>query len=634
MKFNKILIVSLILISLFAIGAVSATDNNGTDVIEISDADEVQAIDEVVKDSDKLLDDGEKNLNETNAKVHVDVDDTERGENIQVNVSVTDVGDDFNFTEVRFNLSLDGRQINAQPGVLDENGKCQLEIDQHNMNVGRFYIEATLYNATDGKAIIKGGNSFNINPNNYILNVENIEANPYEIVTIPVTVTDSKGNKVSIGGQAIVTISWSGDSLSKRISVQDGEGQAVFNFTDIIGIFNSMDFESMMGDNGAMNWGEMFSGAGANTTQFDWKNMNWSDMGSMFSDEGFNWTEMFSEGGMTDALANMMAVTFEYIFTPGIYTVNATLLPSQTVNGTNATSNLTILYPDDVAYLADVTVPKKYGDNTTVKLKVVDKRSIPMPNITVNVIIDGENFGYVELDENATAKFVITNLRNGDHKLEFSTPVNGTQVNGTTEFSINVPNVGSQISAKAASIVAVNTANDGKVGEYFTATLKDSSGNVLPNKKVQITIATKKYTVTTDEDGVAKLQLNIAKANTYTCSICFLADNTYNSSFEMVKVTVKKQASKIAPAKKSYTFKVKAKKTVKVTLKNAKGKAIKGKYVTLKIKNKTFKAKTNNKGVATIKVNFAKKGKYTALAKFAGDNTYKAISKKVKVVIK
>lgn len=329
-----------------------------------------------------------------------------------------------------------------------------------------------------------------------------------------------------------------------------------------------------------------------------------------------------------------MAVTFEYIFTPGIYTVNATLLPSQTVNGTNATSNLTILYPDDVAYLADVTVPKKYGGNTTVKLKVVDKRSIPMPNITVNVLIDGDKFGYVKLDENATAKFDITNLRNGNHKLEFSTSVNGTQVNGTTEFSINVPNVGSEISAKATSIVAVNTANDGKVGEYFTATLKDSSGNVLPNKKVQITIATKKYTVTTDEDGVAKLQLNIAKANTYTCSICFLADNTYNSSFEMVKVTVKKQASKIAPAKKSYTFKVKAKKTVKVTLKNAKGKAIKGKYVTLKIKNKTFKAKTNNKGVATIKVNFAKKGKYTALAKFAGDNTYKAISKKVKVVIK
>jgi hypothetical protein len=100
------------------------------------------------------------------------------------------------------------------------------------------------------------------------------------------------------------------------------------------------------------------------------------------------------------------------------------------------------------------------------------------------------------------------------------------------------------------------------------------------------------------------------------------------------KVTVKKQTTKLAAAKKTYTFKAKATKKVKVTLKNAKGKAIKGKWITLKIKNKTFKAKTSAKGVATITVKFTKKGKYTALAKFAGDNTYKASSKKVKIILK
>ena len=639
MKFNKILIISMILISLFAIGAASAATGNADDIVEISDIDEVQNIEEVTQDevsqdeaaqdSDAILadDDDETKLEATNAKVHVDVNDTEIGENLEVNVSLTDVDEDFNFSEVRYDIFRDGREI-ASNLTFDQNGKGNFSIDHHGLTVGQYYIEATVYNLTNGNVIVKGGNSFKVNPDNYIINVENIEANLYDTVTIPVTVTNSKGNKNMTNGKAIVTINWSGDSLSQCINITNGEGKAIFNFTDILGIFTAMNFASMMGDSGAMDWSSMFSQGGFNTSTFDWKNMNWSQMSTMFNGDGMNWSAMFNgNGGMTDTLSNMMAVTFEYIFVPGIYTVDTTFLPSQTQNGTNTTSNLTVLYPDDYAYLADVSVPKKYGDKTTVNLKVVDKRSKPMANITVSVVIDGASFGDVKLDENATAKFVLTNMGSGNHTLEFSSVINGTKSNGTTEFTVNLPKVNSTITAKDISIVA------GKSGQYFTATLKDASGNVLANKEVQI-IVDKKYTVTTDQNGNAKVQLNIAKANTYTCSICYLGDDSYNAAFEMVKVTVKKQTTKLNPAKKSYTFKAKAKKKVKVTLKNANGKAIKGKQITLKIKNKTFKAKTNAKGTATITVKFTKKGKYTVTTKFAGDNTYNSVSKKIKIRIK
>lgn len=637
MKSNKILILSMILIALFAIGAVSAGDDNATDVVELSDVDEVQAIDDVNQDSDDLLSDGQANDANKNPKVNVSAKDVGMGENITVDVSVYNVDENYNFSEVGFNLSIDGNKINNDPFTFNETGKAQISFRPYlnYNNVGKYYVEAMVYNLTDGSKIINGGNSFNILPYDYTVIVENVEANVYDIVTIPVTVTDSKGNKTGINGQAIVTIFWSGDSLSKRISVENGEGQATFNFTDILGIFTSMDFASMMGDNGAMDWEEMFSGAGYNTSSFDWKNMNWSNMGSMFSgDGGMNWSAMFSgDGNMTDALSNMMKVTFEYIFTPGKYNVTTTFLESRNNNAANTTSNLTILYLEDVAYLADITLPKKQGGNTTVKLKVVDKRSNPLANLTVSVLIDGKTFGDVKLNENATAKFVLTSLGNGDHKLEFSSVVEGNKTNGTTEFTINVPKVDSKLTANAITIDAVNTAIDGKVGSYFSVTLKDASGNALANKNVQIIIAATKYTATTGNDGVAKIQLNIAKADTYTCSICFLGDDLYNSAFEMVKVTVKKQSAKITPAKKSYKFKANAKKTVKVTLKNAKGKAIKGKTVTLKIKNKTFKAKTNAKGVASIKVKFTKKGKYTAKVSLDGDSTYQA-SGKVKLTLR
>jgi hypothetical protein len=71
------------------------------------------------------------------------------------------------------------------------------------------------------------------------------------------------------------------------------------------------------------------------------------------------------------------------------------------------------------------------------------------------------------------------------------------------------------------------------------------------------------------------------------------------------------------------------------TLKNSKGKAIKKVRVTLKVKGKTFVAKTNNKGKATFKIkNLTKKGKYSAVVTYKGNNYYNKSTKKVKFVIK
>ena len=64
------------------------------------------------------------------------------------------------------------------------------------------------------------------------------------------------------------------------------------------------------------------------------------------------------------------------------------------------------------------------------------------------------------------------------------------------------------------------------------------------------------------------------------------------------------------------------------------GKALAGKKITFKVNKKTYTAKTNSKGIATVKIVIKKKGKYTASAKFAGDSAYKAISKKARITVK
>ena len=202
--------------------------------------------------------------------------------------------------------------------------------------------------------------------------------------------------------------------------------------------------------------------------------------------------------------------------------------------------------------------------------------------------------------------------------------------NITVEVPVEVP---VYINQTATSIVASALTTTAKVAKTLSITLKDASGKVLASKAVQVTVNGKTSTVTTDKNGVAKVNVNYANAGTYYYTLSFLGDNDYKASMKAVKVTVNKQATKATFAKK--TFKVKAKtKKVSFTLKDAKGKAIKGKKITFTVNKKTYTANTNAKGIATVKVKLTKKGKYTAVAKFAGDNTYKAISKKAVITIK
>lgn len=197
--------------------------------------------------------------------------------------------------------------------------------------------------------------------------------------------------------------------------------------------------------------------------------------------------------------------------------------------------------------------------------------------------------------------------------------------NVTVEVPVAINPVQTAISASDLSATA-------KVAKSLLVTLKDANGRALSNKVIKVLVNGKESNIVTDSNGVAKINVNYANAGTYYYVLSFLGDNDYKACLKSVKVTVAKQATKAIFAKK--TFKVKATKKISFTLKDAKGKAIKGKKITFTVNKKTYVAKTNAKGVATVKVKLTKKGKYAAVAKFAGDNAYKAISKKAKIIVK
>lgn len=281
------------------------------------------------------------------------------------------------------------------------------------------------------------------------------------------------------------------------------------------------------------------------------------------------------------------------------------------------------------------------GDNLVITL--TDSEGNPIADVDeISVVINDENIpsqmdnGVTTINiSDFTGKVNIVASFAGNTNFKESTATLNTYIvvktvteviNNTIVEYVNKTLESTSIDANALTATA-------KVAKTLSVTLKDASGKAIANKVITYSINGVTKTVKTDANGIAKITVNQAKAGAYYYSLCFLGDDDYKSAFKSVKVTVNKQATKAVF--KAKTFKVKAKtKKVSFTLKDASGKAIKGKKITVKVNGKTYTAKTNAKGVATVSLKITKKGKYTATAKFAGDTTYKAITKKAKITLK
>lgn len=173
-----------------------------------------------------------------------------------------------------------------------------------------------------------------------------------------------------------------------------------------------------------------------------------------------------------------------------------------------------------------------------------------------------------------------------------------------------------------------------KAKKYLVATLKTNDGKLIKNANIIVNINGKKSVLTTDSNGQVKFSTNKLVPKTYTAVISFAGNAKYVNSSAKVKVVIKKLTPKFVAKKKTFKVKTKTKKYT-VTLKNNKNKVMKNKKVTLRVKGKTYKAKTNKKGKATFKITkLSKKGTFKGVIRFAGNKYYKAIKKTVKIKVK
>ena len=169
-------------------------------------------------------------------------------------------------------------------------------------------------------------------------------------------------------------------------------------------------------------------------------------------------------------------------------------------------------------------------------------------------------------------------------------------------------NVTFTVNASKAKIINKNVKVDYNSNYKYKIMIIGVDGNPVNGVEIKISINAKVKTYKTDSKGYITIKL----------------DKTYTPGKYTVKLSYKGKSSKhvitvkqILKSKKVVKVKKNAKKAVlKAQLKSGNGKAIKGKKITFKVKGKTYKVKTNKKGIAKITL------KNKVIKKFKAGKTY------------
>jgi hypothetical protein len=305
-------------------------------------------------------------------------------------------------------------------------------------------------------------------------------------------------------------------------------------------------------------------------------------------------------------------------------------------------SNVLNLYYEGNTNFQDIenkVILSKSNEGVIITLLDQNLNPVAGKEITVSLIESDNNLSIspvkLLLDENGTAKFTL-NLVEGNYMFMASFIGDSYYKSSNATFTVNVTKRSSPHIIVEETLIK---------GDEFKVVLIDDNYNPIANKAIKfVVILNNKVvltkTATTNANGEAKLTgLSKLSNGNYTVKISF-GDDYYKDSSLTKKITIKrtvakkivKKATKLYVPKKTFKAKKKVKKLT-ATLKNGK-KVIKGRKIVFIINKKKYTAKTNKKGVATVKIKLSKKKTYKVTVKFAGDKYYKASKRTSKVVIK
>lgn len=285
--------------------------------------------------------------------------------------------------------------------------------------------------------------------------------------------------------------------------------------------------------------------------------------------------------------------------TDGIAQINAGDLGNSSLKvqyeSRSISENITVL-----STIESSDVKKCVNVKTGFKPIFKDANGNPLANTEVRLIINGNDYNIVT-DSNGVAVF--------DNKLAIA----------NYEVILINPATGENAVANIKVVDRI-TGNKNIVMDYLDGTkfkvrVYDDNGNpAKAGEIVKIKANGITYKCKTDKNGYAKLNIGLIPKS-------YKIITTY-------KGVTKTNTLKVKQVLKAKNIKVSKKKSIKfsATLKWSNGKAIKNKKITFKFKGKTYTAKTNKKGVATITIkNNFKAGSYKMYVVYVKDKLVKTV---------
>lgn len=300
----------------------------------------------------------------------------------------------------------------------------------------------------------------------------------------------------------------------------------------------------------------------------------------------------------------------------------AVIIPSKTVageydviisvNGKNVSStsptSVKVMPSVSISSIVAGDITRGYNSSYDFKARFLDKNANPLNNKVITFVLNGNDYE-VKTDEYGYATFSNA-LPSGVYNITAVNPA--TSQSETYKITIvdrisGNKNINMDYSYSATYKVRVFADNGNPVGAGETVVVK------IDGKKVK--------EVKTDADGYATYTVKNNALTVKTHSIAAEYKGAAVSNKLAVKQILKSKNVKVKRSAKTKKF--------TATLKTTSGKAIKNKKITFKIKGKTYSAKTNKKGVATIKVTQnLKVGKYSVTIKYLKDTIKKTLTVK------
>ena len=269
---------------------------------------------------------------------------------------------------------------------------------------------------------------------------------------------------------------------------------------------------------------------------------------------------------------------------------------------TSSPKSIKVLPSQTTSSIIAEDLTRAYNSQYDFKARLLDKNANPLKNKVVNFVINGNDYE-ITTDEYGYA-YLRNTLNVGSYQVTVENPA-------TNEKSLRNVTIVSRITGNKDM-----TFDYSYSGTYKIRVYADNGQVVGAGESVTITVNGKQTTVKTDANGYASLKITGLLPKTYAVT----------AEYKDVKVSNKVVVKQVIKAKNK-KFKRYKLKTYTATLKTSKGKAIVGKKVIFKFNGKTYKVKTNKKGVAKITIKkFWKVGKFKITIKYLKTSIIKTIT--------